>query len=81
MKVIRMDDVSVSIFARTRQVKGDSVTFYSASFSRSYEGADGKRQYTKSFDEGDLGKVMALAKEAGEYILRARGLTTAAQED
>lgn len=72
IKVIRIDDVSVSIFARDRMVQGDPVTFYSVSLSRSYENGDGERKYTKNFDEEDLGKVMTLAKQAGEFIAAAR---------
>lgn len=81
LKVIRIDDVSASIFARDRKIKDEDVTFYSVSFSRSYKSADGEWKYTKNFDEEDLGSVMTLAKQASEFILSERGLTTATQED
>ena len=77
VKVLRMDDVSVSVFARDRVVQGASVTFYSVSFSRSYKDAGGSWKYTKNFDAEDLGKVMALAKQASEFIESRRGSTPA----
>lgn len=81
LKVLRIEDVSASIFARDRKVKGEDITFYSVSFSRSYKGADGERKYTKNFDAEDLGAVMSLAKQASEFIQSKRGLTTEPQED
>jgi hypothetical protein len=77
VKVMRNGDVSASIFARDRQVKGEDVTFYSVSFSRSYRTAEGVRKYTKNFDVEDLGTVMALAKEASEFIESKRAMTMA----
>lgn len=76
VKVIRIEDVSVSIFARTREVSGETITYYSASFSRSYKDASGNRKYTKNFDSEDLGSVMALAQQASEFIEQARGMAT-----
>lgn len=73
-KVFRIDDVSVSVFSRDRVVKGETVTFYSASFSRSYKDASGAWKYTNYFDSEDLGKVMALAKDASEFIQAKRGV-------
>ncbi len=66
------DDVSVSIFARQRQLQGEAVTFYSASFSRSYKDAAGARKFTHSFDADDLGKLVTLAQQANEYIQDVR---------
>jgi hypothetical protein len=63
-----MDDVSASIFARERVVRGEPVTFHSVSFSRSYKDARGQWQYTKNFDSQDMGKVMLVAKQAGDFI-------------
>jgi hypothetical protein len=68
LKVFRSDDVSASVFARERDLGGQRVTFYSVSFSRSYKDATGQRQYSKSFDTEDLGKVMQLAQQAREFI-------------
>lgn len=81
VKVLRMDDVSASVFARSTVVQGEPVTFHSVSFSRSYRDAKGERKYSKNFDPEDLGKVMALAKQASEFIDAERGLATVADED
>ena len=64
--------MSVSIFARQRQLQGESVTFYSASFSRSYKDAAGARKFTHSFDVEDLAKLVSLAQQANEYIQEVR---------
>ena len=68
LKVLRIDDVSVSVFARDRQVQGQLRTFYSVSFSRSYKDASGTWKYTKNFDVEDLGKIVGLCQQASEYI-------------
>lgn len=70
LKVFRIDDVSISLFARDRKVKDEMVTFYSASFSRSFTDRDGKRKYSKSFDIQDLGKVAQLAKMVEDYVIQ-----------
>lgn len=67
-KVFRLDDVSVSLFARERSYQGRPATFFSASFSRSYKDAAGERKYTKNFDADDLGKVAELCKMAADHI-------------
>lgn len=68
VKVIRIDDVSASIFAREHQVQGGSRTFYSVSFSRSYKDSAGVWRYAKSFDLEDLGKIITLCQQADEFI-------------
>ena len=68
VKTFRLDDIAASIFARERVVQGETVTFYSVSFSRAYKDAKGQWKYTNYFDSADLAKVMFLAKQAGEYI-------------
>ncbi|MBW3541535.1 MAG: glycerol-3-phosphate dehydrogenase/oxidase [Planctomycetes bacterium] len=68
MKVVRIDDVSASIFARDRQIGGENRTFYSVTFSRSYKDSTGQWRYTKWFDVEDLGKVVAVAQQASEHI-------------
>jgi hypothetical protein len=73
IKVFRMEDVSISVFARDRVVESKPITFYSVSLSRSYKDAKGNRKYTKNFDAEDLGKLIALAKEASEFIEVRRG--------
>ena len=67
-KVFRIDDVSASVFARERAVRGESRVFYSVSFSRSYKDANGAWRYSKSFDLEDLGKIISLCQQADEYI-------------
>jgi len=81
IKVLRLDDISVSVFRRDRKFKGQNVTFFSASFSRSYKDDNGSWKYAKNFDPEDLGKVMSLAKQASEFINVERGLTTVADEN
>lgn len=68
VKVFRLDDVSVSLFARERSFQGRPATYYSASFSRSYKDAAGERKYTKNFDADDLGKVAELCRMAADHI-------------
>ena len=64
VKMLRIDDVSCSIFKRTVRDRD----FYSASFSRSYKDSSGTWRYTKSFDLEDLGKIVSLCQQADEYI-------------
>jgi hypothetical protein len=73
VKVFRIEEVSASIFARTRTVQGAPVTFHSVSFSRSYKDAAGERKYTKNFDTEDLGAIVSLAQQASEYIHGLKG--------
>lgn len=71
------DNVSASIFARDRVVRGGPKTFYSVSFTRSYKDASGQYKYTKSFDQDDLGAVIGVAQKASEYL---HGLTSGATD-
>lgn len=68
LKVFRIEDVSVSVFARDRRFQGSEITFYSVSFSRSYKDNDGIRKYTKNFDAEDLGALVTLIQQASEFI-------------
>jgi hypothetical protein len=68
VRVFRIEDISVSVFARDRMLQGVPVTFYSVSFSRSYKGADGQRKYTKTFDADNLGALVSLSQQASEFI-------------
>lgn len=72
VKVFRIDDVSASIFSADRKVRGEPVTFYSVSFSRSYLAPDGKRRYAKTFDADDMERIIHLAQQAGDYLLGLR---------
>ncbi|HZZ28992.1 MAG TPA: hypothetical protein VFE46_13405 [Pirellulales bacterium] len=77
IKVFVIDDVAASIFTRERSVKGQILTFYNVSFSRSYRDAAGAKKYVKTFDLEDLGKVVAVAQQADEFI---RSIREAAEE-
>jgi hypothetical protein len=68
LKVFRIDDVSSSVFARDRQIRGESRTFYSVTFSRSYKDSAGQWRYTKWFDLDDLGSVVTVAQQASDYV-------------
>ena len=68
LKVFRIDDVSASVFTRDRQIRGETRTFYSVTFSRSYKDSAGQWRYTKWFDVEDLGKIVSVAQQAGEFI-------------
>src|SRR5665213_3102161 len=68
IKVCIIDDVSASVFSRDNLANGEMRTFYSVSFSRSYKDGAGKRMYVKTFNLEDLGKVVAVAQQADEFI-------------
>lgn len=74
VKVFVLDDVSASVFAREVAVRGQQRTFYSVSFSRSYRDSSGSRRYVKTFNLEDLGKVVAVAQQADEYIRQQPGV-------
>lgn len=68
MKTFRIDDVSVSIWSREVMYQGAMTAFYSFTFERSYKDAAGQYRYTKTFDLGDLGKIVTLCQQASEFI-------------
>jgi len=68
IKTIRVESVSASIWSREHQTKDGTLTFYSVTFERSYKDRDGAYRYTKSFDMDDLGRLVAAAQEASEYL-------------
>jgi hypothetical protein len=68
LKVIRIDDVSASIFDRKVMVRGEEQTFYSISFTRSYRDSSGKWNYVKSFGLDDLGKLVTVAQQSDVFI-------------
>lgn len=81
LTTLRQGDVSASVWARDHQVRGERTRFYSVTFERSYKDATGKYCYTRSFDPDDLGALMALCQQAGEYVNGLLGLTPARAED
>ncbi len=74
IKVFVLEDVSASVFARQFPVRGEERTFYSVSFSRSYRDSNGSRRYVKTFNLEDLGKVIAVAQQADEFIRQQPGV-------
>lgn len=60
----RESDISVSIWLR----EYNSRHYLSCSFERSYKDSHGQWRYSRYFGLDDLGKVVALAQKASEYI-------------
>lgn len=65
---IRVEDVSLSIWAREHLIQGQPRVFYSATIERSFKDRDGRWRYTKSLDPESLGKVVAACQQASESI-------------
>lgn len=68
LKSYRQGDVSASVWARDHQVRGAVRRFYSVTFERSYRDATGQYRYTRSFSPDDLGALMMVAQQTGDYI-------------
>lgn len=68
LKILRIEDISASIFERIVESGGELAKYHNVSFSRSYIGENGKRMFTKSFSPSDLSKVVELAVQAHDYI-------------
>ena len=68
VKVIRVEDVSVSIFAHERETSGVRRVNHSCSFQRSYKDQTGAWKRTPWFGFDDLGNLVACAQQAHEYI-------------
>jgi hypothetical protein len=68
IKSFREEDVSASVWSRQHRVQGEYRTFYSVTFERSYKDANGEYRYTKTFDLGDLGKLVKLIQRVDEYM-------------
>lgn len=68
IKVFTADDVSAAIFAHDHPVRGEMRTYHSVSFTRWYRDKGGENRYVNSFGLEDLGKVVAVAKQADEFI-------------
>lgn len=68
VKVFRIEDVSVAIFANARFVQGQERIFHSCNFQRSYKDASGTWKRTQWFDLDDLGHVMQLSQQASDFI-------------
>ena len=68
IKSFRVDDCSLSVWARERNVNGEPVVFYSATLERSYKDKSGAFKYSKSFDAASLSKLVTLCQQASEFI-------------
>lgn len=68
IKVIRVEDVSVSIFAHERETNGVQRVNYSCSFTRSYKDSAGEWKRTQWFGLDELGRVVSCAQQAHEYL-------------
>jgi len=68
IKVIRAEDVSVSIFSHERETNGVKRVNYSCSFQRSYKDSTGVWKRTQWFGQDDLSDVMTCAQQASEFI-------------
>jgi hypothetical protein len=68
LKVIRVEDVSVSIFAHERERNGLIRVNYSCGFSRSFKNSAGEWKRTPWFGVDDLGKVTSCAEQAHAFI-------------
>ena len=67
LKVFRLENVSVSVFANVREIDGERVTFYNVSMSKAYKKGNETRR-TQSFGSNDVAKLLELLKEAGEFV-------------
>ncbi len=68
IKVIKVEDVSVSIFAHERETNGVTRVNYSCSFQRSYKDSAGEWKRTQWFGLDELSRVVACAQQASEFI-------------
>lgn len=68
LKTIRVDDVSASIWARERTVRGKVMVFYSVTCERSYRDANGQWRYTKSFDPESLGSLVEAVQRSSDHL-------------
>jgi hypothetical protein len=80
LRVFRLEDVSVSVFANERKVDGKPVTFYNVMTSKSYRRGDELRR-TQSFGSDDLNKLCYLLSQADDYIRTYRYMQPAVSED
>ncbi len=81
LKTFTLGDVHASVWARDHAINGRLTRFYSASFERSYRDSAGKTGYSRSFNPDDLGTLMALCQEAGQYIDGLKDLVPVTEQD
>ena len=68
LKTFTLGDVHASVWARAHEVRGHPRRFYSITFERSYRDGNGRYRYTRSFNPDDLGALMSLCQQAGDFI-------------
>ena len=78
LKAFRLEDVSLGVFANDRDIKGENVTFYNVSISKTYM-KDGKLQRTQTFASSDIGKLRYLLEQAEEFVAVERGKAATAR--
>jgi len=64
-KVLRIEDVSVSVFRHERQ---GGAANYSCNFQRSYKDSTGQWKRTQWFGLDELGLLISLAEQAAAWI-------------
>lgn len=67
IKTFSQEDVSASVWSRDHLIKGETTRFYSITFERRYRD-NGQYRYTHSFNPDDLGKLISLCQQAGDYF-------------
>ncbi len=68
LKTFTQGDVSASVWSRDHLIKGQPTRFYSVTFERSYRDSSRQIRYTRSFNPDDLGTLMSLCQQAGDYL-------------
>ena len=67
LKVFRLEDVFVSVFANERTIDGERVTFYNVAMPKTYKKGTETRR-TQSFGSNDIAKLIQLLNEAGDFV-------------
>ena len=67
LKVFRLEDVSVSVFANERTIDGERVNFHNVAMAKTYK-KDNETRRTQSFGSGDIAKLLFCLKQAGDFI-------------
>ncbi len=79
LKVFRLEDISVSVFANDRQVKGEQVTFYNLTTTKSYKKGD-ETLRTQTFGSDDINKLCFLLCRADDFIQTLRNSSAESKE-
>lgn len=68
IQTFTVENVSAAVFANVRRTADGTRTFHSCAFTRTYRTAAGERKRTASFDRADLPRLIAVAKQAADYL-------------